>query len=44
MTNKKTEEKLEQVLCIWYSVTFKDQTEVLLDLKSEVNTISQAFV
>ncbi len=25
------------------SVTFKDKTETLLDLKSKVNTISQAF-
>ncbi len=40
--NKKTEE-LEWVLCIRYLVTFKDQTEALLDLKSEVNAMSQAF-
>ncbi len=39
---KKTEE-LEQVPCIWYPVTFKDQTKALLDLESEVNVISQAF-
>ncbi len=43
MTNKKTEEELERVPCIWYFVTFKDQTEALLDLESEVNAISQAF-
>ncbi len=43
MTDKKTEEELERVLCIWYSVTFKDQTKVLLDLGSEVNAMSQAF-
>ncbi len=30
MTDKKTEE-LEQVPCIRYPVTFKDQTEALLD-------------
>ncbi len=42
MTNKKTEE-LERVPCIWYPVTFKDQTEALLDSESEANAISQAF-
>ena len=41
MTEKK--EKLERVPCIWYSITFKDQTKVLLDSESEVNTINQAF-
>ncbi len=44
MTDKKTEEKLECVSCIRYPVTFKDQTEALLDSRSEVNVISQAFV
>ncbi len=39
---EKTEE-LEQVPCIWYLVIFKDQTEALLDSKSEVNTMNQAF-
>ncbi len=43
MTDKKTEEELEQVPYIWYPVTFKDQTEALLDLGSKVNAISQAF-
>ncbi len=43
MTDKKTEEKLERVPCIRYSVTFKDQTEALLDSGSEVNAMSQAF-
>ncbi len=43
MIDKKTEEELEQVPCIWYPVTFKDQTEALLDSGSEVNAISQAF-
>ncbi len=43
MTDKKTEEKLEWVSCIRYPVTFKDQTEALLDLGSEVNAMSQAF-
>ena len=39
---EKTEE-LEQVSCIWYSVIFKDCTEPLLDSKSKINVISQAF-
>ncbi len=43
MTDKKTEEELEQVLCIWYLVTFKDQTEALLDSRNKFNAISQAF-
>ncbi len=43
MTDKKTEEELERVPCIRYPVTFKDQTEALLDSRSEVNIISQAF-
>ena len=43
MTGKKKEEELELVACIWYLVTFKDQTEALLNLKSEVNTISLVF-
>ncbi len=42
MTGKKTE-KLERVPCIWNPVTFKDQTEALLDSESEVNVMSQAF-
>ncbi len=40
MTDKKTEKELELVPCIWYSVTFKDQTKALLDFKSKVNAIS----
>ncbi len=43
MTDKKTEEELERVLCIWYPITFKNQTEALLDSKSKVNVMSQAF-
>ncbi len=42
MTDKKTEE-LERIPCIRYPVTFKDQTEALLDSGSEVNIMSQAF-
>ena len=41
VTEKK--EELEQISCIWYSVTFKNQTKALLDSKSEVNAMSQAF-
>ncbi len=43
MTYKKTEEELERVPCIRYTVTFKDQTEALLDSESDVNAMSQAF-
>ena len=44
MTDKKTEEEvLERVPCIWYPVTFKDQTKVLLDSGSEVNVMNPAF-
>ncbi len=43
MTDKRTKEKLEQIPYIRYSVIFKDQTEALLDLESEVNAMSQAF-
>ena len=43
MTGKKKKEKLEQVLCIWYPVTYKDQTEVLLDSERKVNAINPAF-
>ncbi len=40
---EKTEE-LERVPYIWYLVTFKDQTEALLDSRSKVNVMSQAFM
>ncbi len=40
---EKTEEELERVSCIWYPITFKDQTEILLNSESEVNAMSQAF-
>ncbi len=36
-------EELERIPYISYPMTFKDQTKVLLDLGSEVNTMSQAF-
>ena len=38
VTEKK--EELERVSCIWYPVTFKDQTKALLDLGSKVNAMS----
>ena len=41
VTEKK--EKLEWVSYIWYPVTFKDQTKALLDSRSKVNAMSQAF-
>ncbi len=43
MTDKKTKKELERVPYIWYPVTFKDQTEALLDSESKVNAMSQAF-
>ncbi len=46
MTDKKTEgelEELERIPCIRYLVTFKDQTEALLDLENKVNAMSQVF-
>lgn len=42
MTEQKTEE-LGQEPCIRYLIIFKDQTEALLDTKSEVNAMNQAF-
>ena len=41
-TDKKMEE-LERVPCIWYPVTFKNQTKALVNSGSEVNIISQVF-
>ncbi len=41
--NEKTEEKLERISCIWYPITFKDQTKALLNSKSKINAISQTF-
>ena len=43
LVTKKKEEELKWIPCIWYPVTFKNQTETLLDSKSEVNAMSQAF-
>ncbi len=43
LTEKKKEEELKRIPCIWYPITFKDQTEALLDLGSKVNAMSQAL-
>lgn len=45
ITKKKAEEKekLEQVPCVQYFVTFKNQNEALLDSRSKVNIMSQTF-
>ena len=43
ITDKKIEDELELIPCIWYPITFKDQTEALLDSGSKVNVMSQAF-
>ena len=42
-TEKKTEEKLKWVPCIWYFITLKNQTKTLLNLESKINAINQAF-
>lgn len=39
MTKKKKRVKLEQISNIKYSMIFKDQTKVLLNLKTKINTI-----
>ena len=44
ITGKKREEELEWVPYIQYPVTFKNQTEALLDSESEVNVMNPAFV
>ncbi len=43
MTKKKTKEELKWISCIQYLVIFKDQTKTLLDSRSKVNVINQAF-
>ncbi len=43
MTEKTEENKLKQIPYLWYLVTFKNQTETLLNSRSKVNAISQAF-
>ncbi len=43
MTDKKMEEKFELVPYIQYPVNFKDQTEALLDSRSEINAMSHVF-
>lgn len=34
---------MEQIPYIWYSVTFTKQTKALLDSRTDVNAMSQAF-
>ncbi len=43
LIEKKTEEELEQLPCIQYPITFKDQTEALLISGNKVNVMSQAI-
>ena len=43
MKKKIKETELEWVFCIQYPITFKDQTEALLDSKNKINAMSQAF-
>ncbi len=43
LMTEKIEEELERVPCIWYPITFNDQTKALLDSGNEVNAMSQAF-
>lgn len=40
---EKKEKELEYILYIWYLVTYEDQIKDLLNSKSEVNIMSQAF-
>ena len=40
---EKTEKELKRIPWIWYLVIFKDWTEALLDSKSKVNAMRQAF-
>ena len=40
---EKMEEKLAWVSYIWYSIIFKDQIEALLNSKSKIHAMSQAF-
>ncbi len=35
MIEKKIEEEIEQISCIWSSITFKNQTEALQILKAK---------
>ena len=43
LVTEKKKEELEWVSCIWYPITFKDQTKALLNSKSKVNARSQVF-
>ena len=44
LMTEKMEEELKQIPYIWHFIIFKDQTEALLDSKSKVNTMNQAFI
>ena len=43
LVTEKKKEELERVPCIWYPVTFKDQTKALLDSRSKVHAINQVL-
>ena len=43
MISKKREEELEQISFIQYLITFKDQTEALLNFERKVNIMNPAF-
>lgn len=43
ITKKKIEKELKWIPYIQYPVTFKNQTEALLDSGSKINAINQAF-
>ena len=45
ITEKKTKRKykLENMPCIWYLITFKDEIDALFDSRNEIKAISQAF-
>ena len=43
ISEKKTEKELEEIFCIWYFITMKDQIKALLDLKIKFNAKNQAF-
>lgn len=45
ITEKKMglEYELERIAYIWYPVTSKNQTQVLLDSQNKINTRSQAY-
>ena len=40
MSEKIKEKELERISCIWYFITFKDWTEILLNSESEINVLN----